>query len=35
LPNEAKRAVFAGLRQRVTDPATLAILDDTKPGWRQ
>lgn len=34
LPDEARRAVYARLRERITDPATLAILDETRPGWR-
>jgi len=35
LPADAKRAVFARMRQAITDRDTLAILDDTKPGWRE
>lgn len=34
LPAEARAAVLARLRTRIKDPDTLAILGDTKPGWR-
>jgi hypothetical protein len=34
LPAEARAAVFARLRERLIDADTLAILDDTKAGWR-
>lgn len=34
LPSEARAAVFARLRGRLADPDTIAILDDTKAGWR-
>lgn len=34
LPDEARVAVLARMRTRIQDPETLAILDDTKPGWR-
>ena len=34
LPSEARATVLARLRERLTDPDTLAILDETKPGWR-
>jgi hypothetical protein len=34
LPAEARTALFARLQSRITDRDTLAILDDTKPGWR-
>jgi hypothetical protein len=33
LPIEARAAVFAGIRERLADPDTLAILDETKEGW--
>jgi hypothetical protein len=35
LPPEAKRELFEGLQRTITDRDTLAILDDTKPGWRE
>lgn len=31
---EARAAVLARLRELITDPATVEILDDTKPSWR-
>ena len=34
LPGEARSAVLAQLRARLSDPETIAILDDTKAGWR-
>jgi hypothetical protein len=34
LPAEARSAFFGLLRQRLTDEATIQILDQTKPGWR-
>jgi hypothetical protein len=34
LPADAKRELLAALRRTITDRDTLAILDDTKPGWR-
>ena len=34
LPVEARAAVFSRMRARLTDSDTIAILDDTKPGWR-
>jgi hypothetical protein len=34
LPAEARAAFLRLLRQRITDEATLQILDQTKPGWR-
>ena len=33
LPREARDAVFALMRERLTDRDTLAILDQTKAGW--
>ena len=35
LPVDARTAVLARMRELVTDRATIEILDDTKPGWRQ
>jgi len=35
LPDEAKRAVLARMRERVGDRDTIEILDDTKAGWRR
>jgi hypothetical protein len=35
LPIEAKREVLARLSGAITDPDTIAILDETKPGWRE
>ena len=35
LPGIARAKVFAALRARLTDADTIAILDETKPGWRQ
>ena len=34
LPVDAKRELLAGLKTTITDRDTLAILDDTAPGWR-
>lgn len=34
LPSEARAAMLAGIRERLTDAGTLAILDETKAGWR-
>ena len=34
LPGEVRAELFKQLRLRVSDPVTLAILDDTKAGWR-
>lgn len=34
LPAEARAAVFARLRDAITDRDTIAILDETKKGWR-
>ena len=34
LPVEARAEVFARINSRLADPDTIAILDDTKPGWR-
>jgi hypothetical protein len=34
LPADARAAVFARINLRLADRDTLAILDDTKPGWR-
>jgi hypothetical protein len=34
LPSEAKAAVLRRLREVITDRDTIAILDDTKAGWR-
>jgi len=34
LPAEAKTAFYARLRTRLTDPETIEILDETRPGWR-
>ncbi len=34
LPADVRQAIFARMRERITDPATRAILDDTKAGWR-
>jgi hypothetical protein len=34
LPADARAAVFARINARLADRDTLAILDDTKPGWR-
>jgi len=34
LPVEARAAVFSRINARLTDRDTMAILDDTKPGWR-
>jgi len=33
LPEQARAAVFAGMHARLHDADTLAILDDTKPGF--
>jgi hypothetical protein len=35
LPAEVRDAIYAIMRGRITDPDTIAILDDTKEGWRQ
>ena len=35
LPRAAQFAVFARLREQLTDRDTMEILDDTKPGWRE
>ncbi len=35
LPLEARADFYARLRERITDPDTIAILDETKPGWRR
>ena len=35
LPGEVRSAVLARIRERLTDPGTIAILDDTKPGQTQ
>jgi hypothetical protein len=35
LPADAKRELLAGLTRTITDRDTLAILDDTRPGWRE
>lgn len=35
LPAEAKREVLSRMRQAITDRDTIAILDETKPGWRE
>jgi hypothetical protein len=35
LPVEARTAVLARMRVRITDRETIEILDDTKPGWRK
>jgi hypothetical protein len=34
LPGEARSAVLTEIRRRLTDPDTIAILDETKSGWR-
>jgi hypothetical protein len=34
LPAEARAAVYARIRAQLKDQDTIAILDDTKPGWR-
>jgi hypothetical protein len=34
LPAEARSAVFARMRERITDRDTMAILDETKGAWR-
>ncbi|HYE86167.1 MAG TPA: hypothetical protein VEA16_07420 [Vicinamibacterales bacterium] len=34
LPEPTRTAFYAALRGRIHDADTLAILDDTKPGWR-
>ncbi|MEO7156715.1 MAG: hypothetical protein ABI039_04080 [Vicinamibacterales bacterium] len=34
LPGEVRAELFRQMRLRLTDPVTLAILDDTKAGWR-
>jgi hypothetical protein len=34
LPREARDAMLARLREAITDPETIEILDDTKAGWR-
>ena len=34
LPTAAKSEVFARMRNAITDADTLAILDETKPGWK-
>ena len=34
LPAEARSAMLARLRTHLTDPDTIAILDDTRAGWR-
>jgi hypothetical protein len=34
LPPDARAAVFAGIRARLDDRETIAILDATKAGWR-
>jgi hypothetical protein len=33
LPSEVRSAVLARMRARLTDPDTIAILEETKPGW--
>jgi hypothetical protein len=35
LPVDARREVLAGLKRSITDRDTLAILEETKPGWRE
>jgi hypothetical protein len=35
LPDQARAAVFARMRGLVTDPDTIAILDETKGSWRR
>jgi hypothetical protein len=35
LPEPARAAVFGRMRERVTDPDTIAILDATKGSWRR
>jgi hypothetical protein len=35
LPVDAKRELLAGLDRTITDRDTRAILDDTRPGWRE
>jgi hypothetical protein len=35
LPLEARSALLGRIRDRITDRATIEILDDTKPGWRE
>ena len=34
LPSEAREAVYALMRERITDRDTIEILDETKPDWR-
>ena len=34
LPSSARTALLAAMRAKITDPATIEILDDTKAGWR-
>jgi len=34
LPNDARAALLARLREAITDRDTMQILDDTKAGWR-
>ena len=34
LASEVRMEVFRQMRLRLSDPETLAILDDTKAGWR-
>lgn len=34
LPAAARAAFYARMREKVADRDTIAILDDTKPGWR-
>jgi hypothetical protein len=35
LPSEVRGEVFRQMRLRLSDPETLAILDETKAGWRR
>ena len=35
LPAEAKRELLARMGREITDRDTIAILDETKPGWRE
>jgi hypothetical protein len=35
LPGEAKREVLSRMRDAITDADTIAILDETKAGWRR
>jgi hypothetical protein len=34
LPDAARAAFYARLKAQLKDADTMAILDDTKPGWR-